>query len=248
MMRKISATFIYTLTGPPLKNGIVVADSKGIIKEVIDTGGIVSEISGLEFYSGLLAPGFVNALCYIKLSHFDVKIQSGIGYSLEETARLRNTDNEASHSPIPDLPGTNKLFLIKNRYLSSNELKNLEELRLKNKPYLILCPKSILSIENHLPDIKLLQNSGFPICIGTHSLASKQNQSMMEELKAIQQNCPVPIDVLLTWSCKNGAEALGINNWAGTIEVGKSPGINLISGVNWKQLFLTPNSKIKKLL
>ncbi len=209
-MRKISASYIFTLSGPLLKNGIVVADNEGIIREVIDTGGIVSEISGLEYYSGILAPGFVNINSHLEL--------------------------------------VNNLLPVDHRFISNLKLKDIEELESKSNTYLILYPKSDFFIESQLPDFKLLHDSGFPICIGTDSQASNQNQSMIEELKVIQQNYPLSIQELLIWSCKNGAEALGINNWAGTIEVGKQPGINLISGVDWNRLFLTPKSKVKKLI
>jgi hypothetical protein len=54
--RKISATYIYTLAGKIIKNGIVVLDEQGTILDVIDTNGELSEIEGLEYYSGILCP------------------------------------------------------------------------------------------------------------------------------------------------------------------------------------------------
>jgi hypothetical protein len=58
-MRKISANYIMPVSSPPLRNGIVVIDDDGSILEVIDTGGRLRESSHLEFYKGMITPGFV---------------------------------------------------------------------------------------------------------------------------------------------------------------------------------------------
>lgn len=58
-MRKISANYILPVSSPPLRNGIVVIDDDGSVLEVIDTGGRLRESSSLEFYKGIVTPGFV---------------------------------------------------------------------------------------------------------------------------------------------------------------------------------------------
>jgi len=58
-MRKISANLILPVSSSPLKNGIIRLDNKGTILEVNDTGGNLHEEAGLEFYSGIIVPGFV---------------------------------------------------------------------------------------------------------------------------------------------------------------------------------------------
>ncbi len=58
-MRKIAANFIVPVSSPPLRNGIVVVDDDGSIRDVIDTGGKLRESSSLEFYEGIVTPGFV---------------------------------------------------------------------------------------------------------------------------------------------------------------------------------------------
>jgi len=47
------------VSSAPLKNGIVVLDENGTILEVIDTKGNLRETEKLEFYNGIIAPGFV---------------------------------------------------------------------------------------------------------------------------------------------------------------------------------------------
>lgn len=55
-MKKFSAHYIFPLASPPLKNGIIVIDRQGILQEIIDTEGQISEIERLEFHSGILVP------------------------------------------------------------------------------------------------------------------------------------------------------------------------------------------------
>ena len=65
------------------------------------------------------------------------------------------------------------------------------------------------------------------LCVGTDSLASNNSLSILEELKVIQENTDFDLNTLLKIACKNGAEALGLEN-LGTFEKGKIPGVNLI--------------------
>lgn len=57
-MRKIAANYIYWPGYPLVKNGYIVLGDNGSV-EVVDTGGEVREIAGLEFYGGLIVPEFV---------------------------------------------------------------------------------------------------------------------------------------------------------------------------------------------
>lgn len=68
-MRYISAHYVFPVSSPPIRNGIISLYDDGTIAEVIDPGGEVREMAGLEFYSGVLVPGFVNTHCHLELSH-----------------------------------------------------------------------------------------------------------------------------------------------------------------------------------
>jgi hypothetical protein len=58
-MRKISASHIMPVSSPPLRNGILVLGDEGNVLEVIDTGGQLRESSHLEYYPGIITPGFI---------------------------------------------------------------------------------------------------------------------------------------------------------------------------------------------
>ena len=95
--------------------------------------------------------------------------------------------------------------------------------------YYCSCPKANLYIENQLPDYSIFDTN--KLCVGTDSLASNNNLSILEELQIIQENSDFDINTLLKIASKNGAEALGFKT-LGTFEKGKFPGVNLIYNFN----------------
>lgn len=58
-MRKIAASYIFTNIGDPIKNGILLCNDQGEVIEIIGEGGQLKEMAGMEFYSGILVPGFI---------------------------------------------------------------------------------------------------------------------------------------------------------------------------------------------
>lgn len=96
-----------------------------------------------------------------------------------------------------------------------------------------LCPNANMYIENRLPDIDMLMRHSNNLCIGTDSLASNHQLSVMAELYTIKLQYPhIGWETLLTWATSNGARALKMNEFIGTIETGKAPGIVQITGID----------------
>ena len=91
-MRKFSAQYIFTNTGKPLKRGIITVDDNGFIVDVDDTNGSLTEKSSVEFYNGIIVPGFVNCHCHLELSHLKGKIDEGKGlrYFIEQITKQRD--------------------------------------------------------------------------------------------------------------------------------------------------------------
>ena len=97
--------------------------------------------------------------------------------------------------------------------------------------YFCLCPNANLYISGQLPDVELLQRQGCRIVIGTDSLASNHQLSILEELKTLQRAFPgLPTPTLLQWATAGGAEALQAEGVLGTFAAGKQPGVVLIEG------------------
>ena len=79
MIRKIAAHYIFPINDKPLKNGIITIDENGKILEIKQETKNLDSITGLEFYSGILVPGFVNTHCHLELSHMKGKIPTHTG-------------------------------------------------------------------------------------------------------------------------------------------------------------------------
>lgn len=78
-MRRLSAHYIFTNTGAPLKYGIITIGEDGTVLNVEDTGGRLKESRSVEFHNGIIIPGFVNCHCHLELSHLKGTITSGTG-------------------------------------------------------------------------------------------------------------------------------------------------------------------------
>jgi len=162
---------------------------------------------------------------------------------------FKPTGKSALESIINWLPKDNKLLLVHNIRTCQSDIDLIAKTRSLGNTWFVLCPDSNLYIDENLPDIKLLFQNKLQICIGTDSLSSNHHLSMLEEMKTIQTYFPdIPFTEIVMWATRNGAEALEMSDWAGTIEPGKKPGINLISGMDLEHLRLLTHSKVKKLI
>lgn len=99
-----------------------------------------------------------------------------------------------------------------------------------NKCWWCLCPNANLYITGVLPDIALLASEGDNIVLGTDSLASNHQLSILAEMQTIHQRFPaIPLQQLFTWATLNGAKALQMDTTLGSFEKGKQPGIVISS-------------------
>jgi len=145
-----------------------------------------------------------------------------------------------------DIFKSNKKFiLVHNTVTTFDEIKTVNNIN-KNI-FWCICPNSNIFIENKMPNIENLMQNNANIVIGTDSLASNKNLSIIDELKTIQQHCPkIQLKTLIKWATYNGAKALNQLNYFGNIKIGTSPGLILITNTN-STISLTPNSSIIRL-
>ena len=398
-MRKIAANYIFPITQKPIKNGIIVIDDNGTIIDLIDTKGEIKETENLEFYSGILVPGFVNAHCHLELSYLKNKIEKHKGLSsfitdvrvlrdddekniikaiknadremrangivavgdisncnvsfqtkkeskilyhtfiesfgFDENKAEKNFNNAVSlfneitdkyclnaslvpHSPysvsknlfnkisefakknksiisihnqeceyenslflnktgklfdalktigidftswkhsgksslqstLPLLPKQNKTLLIHNTFTNQQDVDFALNYFAENKNiFFVLCPNSNLYIENRLPDIGMFVKNNLNIAIGTDSLASNNNLSILDELKTINQKFSnIPFNETLKWATLNGAKALNFDSQLGSFDIGKKPGVNLISNFDFKNMKILDESEVRVLV
>ncbi len=76
-MRKIRAQYIFD--GFRLRKNAMLVLSNTKVVSVIDLPENSKEEAGVEFYNGIICPGFVNAHCHLELSHLESHIPQGTG-------------------------------------------------------------------------------------------------------------------------------------------------------------------------
>ena len=413
-MRKISADYIFPIASEPIKNGIVVVDDNGTILAVESENS--DNTNDIEYYKGIICPGFINTHCHLELSHLRSKISENLGmarfiksiitqqstpfsetevqqaieaaekemikngivavgdisnnnstfgikqknnlcyhtfleifdlvperatealnrgialqkeysqfsenssvvphapYTVSEQLlqlinsnatkeqaiiSIHNQESEAEneffetqtgsiystfkamginlehrketgfnslHYTLTNLTKSKRLLLVHNTVTTKEDIllaraKNQEprnenqeltpensELRTPNSElYWCTCPNANLYIENRLPNYEVFIETNANVTIGTDSLASNWNLSVLDELKTITKYYPhIPLETLLLWATKNGAEFLGFQHKLGTIEKGKRPGLNLLTNVDG--LKISPQTQVKRLV
>jgi len=93
---KITADYIFTGKGSPIKNGFVVVGDDGIIEAVINPEKDQKPTGEIIKYKGIICPGFVNTHCHIELSYLKGKIAQNTqlhGF-VEELMAIRDTISE----------------------------------------------------------------------------------------------------------------------------------------------------------
>ncbi len=91
-MRYLSADYVFPISQPPIKNGIVIVDVDGRILSV--TSNVNEEQSELiEYYPGIMCPGFINTHCHLELSHMKGAIpeKTGIAGFIKSFIAARKT-------------------------------------------------------------------------------------------------------------------------------------------------------------
>jgi len=128
---------------------------------------------------------------------------------------------------MPYLSKDHPLILVHNTYM---EEQDTDWLQGENREYyLCLCPNANWYIERRMPPIPLFLKKDMNICLGTDSLASNHQLSILAEIQTIKSHFPgIDIETLLRWGTLNGAKALQMEHIIGSLEAGKRPGIILI--------------------
>ena len=148
-------------------------------------------------------------------------------------------------SVIPLISNRQEVLLVHNTCTNLKDIYFVK--RFDRKINWCFCPNANLYIEGKLPKVDLFVDEGFNITLGTDSLASNAKLCILSEMRTIQQHFPaVSTAKLLEWATINGAKFLGISDDYGSLEAGKKPGLNLITGLDG--LKITPDTQVKRLL
>lgn len=159
--------------------------------------------------------------------------------------KFEATQQTSIHYALQQMDASQRTLFVHNTLTSAEDIEAANAWN--DKVYWATCPNANLYIENRLPNYKLFLDAEARMTIGTDSLTSNWQLSILEEMKAIARyQSYVPFEVLLKWATLNGAEALGFEEDLGSIEIGKKPGLNLLN--LGSDLKLNNDTQVKKLV
>lgn len=157
----------------------------------------------LDFYKGF----------NFSLDHFNPTGQTSIHYAME------NMDSNC------------KTLFVHNTMTGPEDIQAAKAWN--KKVYWATCANANLYIENRMPNYRHFIEQNAKMTIGTDSLTSNWKLSVLDEMKTIlKYQSYLDFETVLKWATLNGAEALGFEDKLGSLEVGKSPGINLLKMKN----------------
>ncbi|MBC7851457.1 MAG: amidohydrolase family protein [Chitinophagaceae bacterium] len=167
-----------------------------------------------------------------------------------DIGHFQATHKNSLQSVYSNFRSNQRLILVHNVTTNENDIAFLQKSDTRINRDLLhfcLCPNANEYIGNGLPNINVLANSGYDIVIGTDSLASNHQLSILEELKTLQEHeSSLSLPKILKWATLNGAKALEAEQLFGSFEKGKRPGVVSISNI--EQQRLTKASKVTRLL
>jgi cytosine/adenosine deaminase-related metal-dependent hydrolase len=139
--------------------------------------------------------------------------------------------------------GDGKKIFVHNTYTTIEDL----EIADSEKVYWCFCPGANQFIEGRIPDLEMFQKQFGRVLVGTDSLASNHQLSVLEELKCIQKGFPkISLNQLLVWACRNGSDFFGWDS-LGSLEKGKKPGIIHIQNLR-SDFTLDLDTRIQRIL
>jgi len=155
---------------------------------------------------------------------------AGFGLSLEQ---FEATKQPSIYYALQYMDPQHRTLFVHNTLTTAVDIEAAQAW--SDQVYWATCPNANLYIENNLPNYQAFLDTNARMTIGTDSLTSNWQLSILDEMKAISKyQSYVPFATLLEWATLNGAKALGFEEDLGSIEVGKTCGLNLLANLNAK--------------
>ncbi len=150
---------------------------------------------------------------------------------------------------LPWMKQPHKLLLVHNVASAAEDIDFALGLAQERAQQLFwcLCPGANQYIQQTMPPLALFREKGCQITLGTDSLASNHQLSILSEMQLLQEHFPeVPLAEMLGWATRNGASALNLEHTYGRFAKGFQPGILLVSGLEGEKI--RGNTQVKRLV
>lgn len=172
----------------------------------------------------------------------------GFGANIDH---FKATGKSSIYHAMSRMNATNRTIFVHNTLTDKSGIEAAMKWG-QNGVYFATCPNANLYIENRLPRYDVFIDAGARVTVGTDSLTSNWQLSILEELRTISKyQSYVPFDVLLKWATINGAEALQFDKDMGSIEVGKKPGLlalQHLEGENPKDFRIGNDTEVRRIV
>ncbi|HTD98585.1 MAG TPA: amidohydrolase family protein [Mucilaginibacter sp.] len=162
-----------------------------------------------------------------------------------DISHFKSQARNSLQSIIPLLTNKQDILMVHNTCTNLKDIYFIK--RFDRKVHFCFCPGANLYIEKKLPKVELFVDQGFNLTLGTDSLASNTKLCILNEMRILQEKfSSLSTGRLIEWATINGAKYLGLDDEKGTLEAGKTPGLNLVTGLDG--LKITANTKVKRLV
>lgn len=145
---------------------------------------------------------------------------------------------------VESIPSDRRTLLVHGCEATAEDIELIEG-HFHRRATWVLCPESNRYISSAKAPAQLLHRMGAAVAIGSDSLASARTLSLIDNMRLIEG---IPLETLLNWATRGGAEALGMGDSLGTLAIGRRPGIVLLEGADLHNLKLTADSHTRRLL
>ncbi len=145
-----------------------------------------------------------------------------------DTSFFQPSGKSSLQTYLPKFLRNQSVILVHNVHTSENDILFCQPAcrQAGCKLFWCLCPLANQYISQLLPPVDLLLKHNCDLVLGTDSLASNHQLSILEEMKMILQHFShIKMETVLKWATFNGARALQLEQLLGSFEKGKRPGI-----------------------
>lgn len=157
-----------------------------------------------------------------------IEFYKEFGFSLDG---FSETGKSSIYHAMQHLDSDQKTLFVHNTLTTSTDIAAATAWN--PNTYWATCANANLYIENSLPDYQAFIDARANMTIGTDSLSSNWQLSVLEEMKTIQRyNSYIPTSTLIEWATINGAKALGFDDTLGSLTKDKTPGIILLKNTS----------------